>query len=659
MQAGGGLGANTQKHRGPETMRALSLVLLLSASGPALAATDAADWPTYGHDKGGQRHSPLTQITTANVARLRPAWVYHMRPADLDAAPANPGEARERADHGVAAAPPRPRFLASQLTPVVAGGRMFITTPYGYAAALDPTTGKELWKRTIAGTGSLSYRGVEYWPGDARTPARILFGTGDGRLIALDAATGQFSAGFGENGVVDLRTEEVMNGLPNAPYHMTSPPLVVGDLVVTGARVQESPAKGASGDVRAWDVRTGKLVWTFHTIPRPGEANHGTWAPGSEAQRSGVNVWGFMTADERRGLLYLPVGGPSPDRYGGDRPGDNLYSSSLVAVDLKTGRYKWHFQIVHHDIWDIDLQAAPLLFEARVRGRTIPAVSLVSKNGMIFMFDRVTGKPLHPIVEKPFPASRTPTEIASPTQPIPATPPLARQGFTFPDDLVDVTPELRAWCADYFVSNKMRSTVQYEPFGTDTPGVHFPGTEGGGNWGGQTFDPKSGLIYVPMNNFGGVSILERQAPPATPLYRNIYRRFQQPETRNQCVKPPWGVLSAVDTATGKIAWQTPLGVSDTLPPGLRNTGRPGNGGAITTASGLLFVGFTDDARFRAFDARTGKELWTYRLEAAAHATPATYRGADGRQYVAVTSTGGSYVESPIQSDALTAFALPD
>jgi quinoprotein glucose dehydrogenase len=638
-------------------MRTISAIaVLLCVASPALAAGAPGDWTTYGHDKGGQRHSPLTQITPANVGRLKPAWVYHMRPADTAAA-VDPSQARARAEEGAAPLPQRPRFLPSQMTPLVVGGRMFITTPYdGRVVALDPTTGKELWVTKIGGTGQPSYRGVEYWPGDRSNPPRIIFGTGDGRLIALDAATGAFVQGFGENGTVNLRTADVMNGLPNAGYHMTTPPLVSGDLVITGARVQESPAKGASGDVRAWDVRTGKLVWTFHTIPRPGEPNHGTWAPGSEAQRSGVNVWGFMTADEQRGILYMPVGGPSPDRYGGDRPGNNLYSSSLVAVDLKTGRYKWHFQIVHHDIWDIDLQSAPLLFEAKVRGRSIPAVSLVSKNGMMFMFDRVTGKPLHPIVEKPFPPSKTPTEVASPTQPIPFTPPLSRTSFTFPDDIADVTPELKAWCTDFFTSEKMRSTVQYEPFGTDTPGVHFPGTEGGANWGGQTFDPRSGLVFVAMNNFGGVSILEKQDPPG-PLYRNTYRRFQQPDTRLQCVKPPWGVLSAVDTATGRIAWQSPLGVSDNLPEGLRNTGRPGNGGAITTASGLLFIGFTDDARFRAFDSRSGKELWTYKLEASAHATPVTYRGADGRQYVAVTSTGGSYVESPIVSDTLTAFAL--
>jgi len=637
-------------------MRTIGLMLLLSISVPAFAAGDG-DWTTYGRDRGGQRHSPLKQIMPANVAKLQPAWVYHMKPAEKGASVISDAEMKERAGEGASTTTRRRRFSPSQMTPLVVDGKMFITTPYSRVAALDPTTGKEIWVREIPGEGQLSYRGVEYWKGDANNPPRIIFGTGDGRLISLDAETGNFVPGFGENGVVNLRTPEIMNGLPKSPYHMTSPPVVTGNLIITGARVQEAPSRGASGDVRAWDVHTGKLVWTFHTIPRPGEPNYGTWGGDSAEQRSGVNVWGFMTVDEKRGILYMPVGGAAYDRYGGDRPGDNLYGSSLVAADVKTGKYLWHFQVVHHDIWDIDLQSAPLLFEAKVKGRSIPAVSIVSKNGMMFMFNRVTGKPLHPIVEKPFPKSQVPNEITSPTQPIPFTPPLVRTSFTFPDDIADVTPELKAWCTNHFLSNNMKGTVQYEPYHSDQPGVHYPGTEGGANWGGQTYDPKSGLIYVAMNNFGLVTILE----PSTeqPYYKaKYYNRFQQNETRLQCVKTPWGVLSAVDTSTGKIKWQSSLGVSDNLPAGLQNTGRPGNGGAITTAGGVLFIGFTDDARFRAFDMYDGKELWTYKLEASAHAVPITYEGADGRQYVAITSTGGSYVESPIASDTLTAFALP-
>jgi quinoprotein glucose dehydrogenase len=623
-------------------MRVISLLIALAGlAGPAVAATDG-DWSTYGHDKGSQRHSPLTQITPANVAQLQPAWVYHMkRPGDQESAP---GE------------PPKPAFLGSEMTPLVVNGHMFITTPYGRVASLDPATGQEQWVTPIAGKGALSFRGVEYWPGDAKTAPRIVFGTGDGRLIELDAATGAFVQDFADKGVLDLKTPEVMNGFPNGDYHMTSPPLVAGDIVVTGARVQEYPLQGPSGDVRAWNVRTGKLLWTFHTIPRPGEPNYGTWAPGSDDKRSGVNVWGFMSVDQKRGILYLPVAGATYDRYGGDRVGDDLYGSSLVALNLKTGKYLWHFQLVHHDIWDIDTQGAPLLFDAKIHGHTIPAVSITTKNAMLFMFNRVTGKPLRPIVERPVPASETPGEVASPTQPFPDTPPLSRTSFTYPDDIADVTPQLKAQCEAFFTAGKMRGTVQYEPYHVDTPGVHFPGTEGGADWDGQAYDPKTDLLLIPTNNMALVSSLVKSNGPTA--YRNVASYFMLPDSRLLCQKPPWSVLSAVSASTGKIVWQSPMGQSDNLPEGLRNTGRPGHGGAITTASGLVFIGFGDDARFHAFNERTGEELWTYKLPAAAHATPITYLGSDGRQYVAVTSTGGSYIASPIVGDELTAFALP-
>ena len=632
------------------------LLLLFATSAMAAPAPANGDWSTYGHDKGAQRHSPLTQITPANVAGLKQAWVYHMKPPELEAAP-DANAVRAAAEEGVAPPPPKPRFFTSEMTPLVVAGRMYISTPYGRIAALDAATGKELWATTYGPTGQLN-RGVEYWPGDKTAAPRIVYGTGDGRLIELDAATGAFVQGFGDKGAVNMRTPEVMNGLPPATrLDMTSPPLVSGNLIVTGSRVQEQPVLGASGDVRAWDVRTGKLVWTFHTIPRPGEPNYGTWTGDQSDRRSGVNVWGFMSADEKRGLLYMPVAGATYDRYGGDRLGNTLYTASLVVLDLKTGKYRWHFQLVHHDTWDLDMQSAPLLFDAHIGKRTIPAVSVTNKSSMVFMFDRVTGKPLRPIVEKPVPQSEVAGEVSSPTQPFPATPPLGRVSFSYPADLADLTPALKTFCDNLFKSADTRSTVQYEPYHSDRPGVHYPGTEGGANWEGQSFDPRSGLVIVPVNNLGIVSQLVKNTEGPLP-YRDVWKYFQQPDTRLQCVKPPWATLNAVDSRTGKIAWQVPLGVNDNLPEALSHTGQPGHGGAITTGSGLAFIGFSADARFRAFDVKTGKELWTYKLPASAHATPITYRGADGRQYVAVTSTGGSYVASPILSDVVTAFALP-
>ncbi len=629
----------------------------------ALTAESSPDWPTYGHDKGGQRHSPLTQITPANVAQLQPAWVYHMKPV-VDAVVQAPDVAQRIAE---GAGPPgrrRSLFAGSQVTPLIIGGRMYISTPYGRIVALDPVTGKEIWVTPIAGGGQTSLRGLEFWPGDTKTPARLVFGTRDGQLIALDAETGKPSAGFGTNGIVDMKTPEVMQGSSGqsnfgSNYGMTSPPIVFGDLIITGSAVQEFPAKGAAGDVRAWDVRSGKLVWTFHSVPRKGEAGYETWAPGSAEGRSGVNVWGFMTVDEARGIVYMPFGAPSWDRYGGDRKGDNLYGTSLVAADAKTGKYLWHFQVVHHDIWDNDLQAAPLLFDAQVGGKSVPAVAIVSKNSLLFVLDRVTGKPILPVEERPFPKSNVPGEAASPTQPIPTlTPPLARTSFNPATDIADTTPELKAWCSKWIADNKMKPGGLYVPVNLDQPTISFPGYQGGGNWSGMAFDPASRTLFVNTSDLGQVVSLIKSDGPIAYGRGPVYGRFQQDDPKMMCQKTPWGRLSAVDTVSGKVKWQVPLGITESLPADKQLTGRPNIGGAIVTASGLVFIGASDDSRFRAFDAATGKMLWVTKLDAAAHATPATYLGKDGRQYVVVTSTGGSFLDSPLASDTITAFALP-
>jgi len=643
----------------------------LFMSGSALAAP-GGDWPTYGHDKGGQRHSPLGQITPANVASLRPAWVYHMKPeASANAAAPNavdPNAEAQRMAEGLGGAPAglgpasrarRSRFAGSQVTPLVVGGRMYVSTPYGRVVALDPASGKELWATAIPGPGQPSLRGVEYWPGDGRTGARIVFGTRDGRLIALDAKTGAFAEGFGTHGVVDMKTPEVLGGAASRQYGMTSPPIVFRNLVIAGSAVQEFPARGAAGDVRAWDARTGKLVWTFHSVPRKGEPGYDTWEPGSAEQRSGVNAWGFLTVDAARGIVYMPFGAPAFDRYGGDRKGDNLYGTALVAADAATGRYLWHFQVVHHDIWDNDLQAPPLLFDWTGKGRKRPAVAVVSKNGLLFVLDRVTGKPLLPVAERPFPSSDVPGEQAAPTQPVPlATPPLARTRFAM-GDIADVTPELKQGCTDWIAKNEMKAGGLYVPVGFNKVTISFPGLQGGANWGGASFDPARGLLLVNTSDLGQVTALIPSQGPLPYERGPVSARFQLEGTRLMCQAPPWGRLSAVDVATGAIRWQVPLGVTDSLPEGKQLTGRPNIGGSITTASGLTFIGASDDGRFRAYDTASGRMLWETKLDAAAHATPMTYAGGDGRQYVAVTATGGSFLDSPLNADTITAFALPE
>jgi quinoprotein glucose dehydrogenase len=647
----------------------LAIALMAGAAlGQGLAGRAQAadgDWPTYGHDAGGARFSPLSQINTGNVAQLKPAWTYHMRPQEA-AAPQAEGAAVAAQREAEGAGPSRPasRFSASEATPLMVGGLLYLSTPYRAVVALQPETGQTVWRYDVAGPGQPSLRGVEYWSGNGHAAPEILFGTRDGRLIALDAKTGAPVAGFGVAGTLDLKTPDVMgqtpaNGRP-PPYGLTSPPLVYKDLVITGSAVQEFPALGAYGDIRAWDARTGKRVWTFHAVPRPGEFGHDTWAGDSWQGRSGVNNWGFMTADIPRGIVYVAFGAPSWDRYGGDRKGANLFSTAVVALDAKTGKRLWHFQVVHHDIWDFDTESPPTLMDVKHDGRTIPAVGIVSKSGYMFILDRVTGKPIYKVEEKPVPASNVPGEEASKTQPFPQKPQaLARTTMTRAD-LADVTPELKAYCQDFVDKNDVNLGGPYLPVGADRVTVNFPGTLGGANWGGGAFDPALGYYFVNTQDLGQEQKLVPAAAGAPlPMKQGpIFGRFWQESTRMPCQKPPWGRLVAVNVNTGDIVWTSVLGVTDTLPEGLQKTGRPNIGGAIVTGGGLVFVGATDDARFRAFDAKTGAELWTVKLPAAAHATPMTYKGADGKQYVVIVSTGGSFLNSPLVSDAVTAYALP-
>ena len=653
----------------------------------------AQEWPTYGHDPGGMRYSPVTQLTPANVGQLQVAWVYHMKP------PAPAGTPAASADSGAAGTPQgrggrgtASGFSTGETTPLVINGVMYVSTPYGRVVALDPTTGKEKWVFPLP-SGSPSTRGVEYFAGDAKTPAQIVFGSTDGKLYSIDAQTGEPNDAFGVRGVVDLNTEEILQGLPGNDG-LSSPPIMYKNLIIIGGRTQEGPAQGPAGDVRAWDVHTGKLVWTFHSIPRPGDPNFGTWEGETWVKRSGVNVWGLMTVDTQRGIVYMPFGAPATDRWGGDRPGDNLYGTSVVAADANTGKYLWHFQMVHHDIWDGDASAPPILFDLKQNGKTVPAVAMMSKNGLVFIADRVTGKPIFGVEERPVPQSEVPGERTAKTQPFPLKPaPLSRMTMT-PADIATVTPELEAAC------KKLIDGVQlggpYLPVAYNKLRLQLPGNHGGVNWGGASFSPPLGYMFVNSNEYGqlqGYADRTTTVPAVTAgrggrdgdpeLAQQVGRgrgrgagrgggggggapfaavpgggRFKDEATNMMCTQPPWGQLTAIDVNTGEFAWRVPLGVTDTLPPERQKTGRPGNGGSIVTAGGVVFIGATDDSRFRAFAAKNGKELWVVKLGAAAHATPSTYLGRDGRQYVVITSTGGGFLDAPTADDSITAFALP-
>jgi len=658
----------------------VGLLCAQKAASPATPATYAAstEWPTYGHDPGGMRFSPLKQITPANVGTLQIAWVYHLRPEGY-AAPARGargGAAEgENAAADAAGAPARGRnaapapgrggsptgFMLSEGTPLVVDGIMYLSSPYGRVVALNATTGKEVWTYQVPGANP-STRGVEYFSGDAQTPPQIVVGTSNSKLFTLDAETGVLNTKFGDNGVVTL----------DKPPTSTS--IVYKNLIIICGRVGEGSGPGTAGDVKAYDIHDGKLAWTFHSIPQPGEPNYGTtWYGDSANQRGGVNVWGFMTVDAQRGIVYMPFGAPSSDLFGGDRPGNNLYSTSLVAADANTGKYLWHFQVVHHDVFDYDLESAPMLIDVKQGGATIPAVAVVGKSALLFLLNRITGKPIYGVEERAVRQSTVPGEKLSPTQPFPLKPPpLARIDFKM-EDIATVTPELEANCRKLIVDNNVEvGGGPYAPTTYNHSRVIFPSEIGGPNWGGMSFNPTLGYLFVNVNDMGQ---LNGNRDPATgPVdvaslagtnlrggrtgpYAGVQPsgRFRDSATGMPCNQPPWGELVAVNVNTGEIAWKVPLGITDSLPAGKQNTGRPNIGGSIATAGGLVFIGATDDSRFRAFDAKNGKEVWVAKLNGSVGAVPSTYQGSDGRQYVVAASTG-SY-GGPVTSDEIVAFTL--
>ena len=640
-----GSSLNTQPRRPVAPARLYALAACLALTAP-LGAAAPGDWQDYGRDGSNARFSPLTEITPANVGKLHQAWVYHMRPEGFKAEtfPGMPETMRKRFATG---------FTPSEATPLVVKGVMYIPTPYGRVVALDAATGHELWAFTMPARERAGTRGVAYWPGGNGVGPRIVFGTRGGKLMALDAATGKPAADFGTNGIVDMKTPEVMNGNRGFPLGLSSPPTIYRDLIITGSAVQEMPVKGAAGDVRAWDARTGKLVWTFHSVPQPGEYGHDTWEGDSWKQRSGTNVWTTVIVDDKRGIAYLPFGAPTFDRWGGDRHGANLFANSIVAVDAKTGKYLWHFQTVHHDIWDVDLPVATLI-DVRRGGRTIPAIAVMNKTAIMFILDRVTGKPIYDVREVPVPTDTdVPGEQPWPTQPMPASPPpLARLSYSA-DEINDLTPAMKAVCQKLTDDLHVVPAKMFQPLRADSAVNSFPSSLGGVDWGGGSFDPRTGLYVINVNALASPQQLAQQ-PDGSWGMKAGYVYFEDQETGNPCQKPPWGELVAVDVNKGVIAWRRPLG--DNADPAFKDAGRISAGGPITTASGVTFIGATTDNKFRAFDTKTGKLLWDATLPASNYGTPMTYRDRSGRQLVGVVATGG-FSGSPPISDAVVAFAL--
>ncbi len=614
-------------------MRTVCLALVLSTLSPVWpqAIPQAGDWPMYGHDAGGTRYSPLDQINTKNVAKLERAWTFHT------------GE----------------RGRSFESTPIFVDNVLYLSTHTQKVIALDPESGRELWRYDAQGAGREN-RGVTYWPGDGQEAARILVGTGDGRLIALSAKTGVPVRSFGDNGVINLRAG-ITDKYPKAMYAITSPPTIYRDVVIVGPATQEGPSSGPSGDPRAFDVRTGKLRWRFHVGPQAGEAGSETWGPEGWKDRSGPSQWGFATVDTERGLVFLPVGNPADSFYGADRKGTNLYANSVIALDALTGKLRWYYQVVHHDIWDYDLAAPPALIEVKRDGKTIPAVAQITKMGLLFILDRMTGKPVFGVEERAVPKSDVPGEESWPTQPFPLKPPpLARMSLTAAE-LTTRTPEAHKFCAEWF--GRLRHDGAFTPFGM-SPTLIMPGTMGGGNWGGVSYDPGLGYIFVNTSSLGGTGRMAA-APAGSPMrYRNEggYTRFLD-QDQFPCQQPPWGELSAVNANTGEIAWRVPLGSYDQVEAmGLKNAGASNMGGSIATAGGLVFIAATTDSKFRAFDSRTGKELWMGRLDATGDAVPMTYRARNGNQYVVIAAAGTNRFRmiantADATADSLIAFTL--
>jgi glucose dehydrogenase len=650
------------------------LLLTFGCVACVTAATLAQnDWKTYGNDPGHARFSTLTQITPQNVTRLTKAWEFDTK---------TPGR-------------------KWQNTAVVINNIMYITLQNGGVVALEPETGRELWRFETPVRGR-SVRAVAYWPGDNDTGPRLVYGAND-KLIELDPITGTLIANFAKGGVADVHpgrpagaavatargaANDSDNGAARAGggrrgggdagrggrgrggeqapfgsgYSISSPPAIYKNLAIVGGSEGENSVLGPAGDPQAFDVKTGKLAWRFHAVAQPGERNAGSWGEGWK-DRGGPAVWGLMTVDTERGLLFVPTGNPGGSFYGGDRPGDNLYANSVVALDAATGAYKWHFQTTHHDVFDADLAAAPALIDVVRNGTRIPAVAQVTKmGGMVFLLDRLTGKPIYPVEERKVPLSTVPGEVSSPTQPFPTRPaPWARLGMT-KADLTTVTPESSKFCTDWWDKEHMYNDGPYTPYGADGVTVVYSGTIGGGNWGGVAFNPQLGYVFVNTSNLATIGHMVPGS--GAEKYRNelSYTRFWD-DNKYPCQQPPWGELIAVNVNSGEIAWKIPFGIyPELVAKGIPPTGTPNLGGPIATASGLVFIGATKDARFRAYDAKTGQELWYTQLEAAGGATPMTFMGRNGTQYVVIAAGGpGDTDRGGTQSypQKLVAFALGD
>jgi quinoprotein glucose dehydrogenase len=647
------------------------LVLVLAGCGPRSIERDSSapvqEWPTYGNDHGSSRYSPLTEITKDNVRYLKLAWTYHT------------GDVSEGAGtwHG------QKVWAKSsfETTPLVVDDTLYVASSFNRIIALDPETGREKWAfdpkiDRIGYYGDyFTCRGLATWVDPQRQPGdmcrrSIYEATLDGRLVAVDGASGQQCPAFGAAGQVSLTggIRTVVKG----EYHFTSPPAVVGEVLIVGSAINDNNrVEMPSGMVRGYNARTGALVWAWDPVPRdPADPARATWQNG--ADRTGAaNVWGPISADPTHDLVFLPTTSPSPDFFGGERKGDDRYANSVVALRASTGKLVWSFQAVHHDLWDYDLPSGPSLIEVERNGQRVAALAQPSKMGYLFILDRDNGQPLLPIEERPVPQGGVPGEWLSPNQPIPIATPRLVPDKLEPQDAWGITAWDRGKCRD-LISGLRREGIFTPPSLRGT--LEYPGCIGGTNWGGLAFDRSRGLIVLNQTNIPFIiQLIPRDEAKRlnwdegdweyAPMKDTPYVMRRKPllsPLHLPCNPPPWGTLAAVEASTGRIRWQVPLGTMRELAPIPLpfKWGTPTLGGPLTTASGLTFIGATLDRTFRAFDTETGRELWQTELSASAMATPVTYRARPGgRQYVVVASGGHGKAKVKL-GDSVVAFTLP-
>jgi quinoprotein glucose dehydrogenase len=607
----------TTKHsRIAALMSGIALIALCSTA----VAAPKDDFRHYGGDQGGTRYSPLTAINKTNVTKMTKAWQIDMPVGGL------------------------------QVQPIIVNGVLYATTTDGKVIAADAATGQQKWSIALTGAGGGRGRGLTFW--EEGNDRRILV-PGGAFVYALNADTGVLIPTFGDAGKVNLRLQ-LRGDNPDANLVLQGTPVsLYKNIFITAGGVPEN-GPSAPGDLRGWDVKTGKLLWTFHTIPHPGEPGYETWPKEAYKTAGGVNAWQGTIVDEKNGLLFAALGSPADDFWGGDRIGDNLYGNSLLALNATTGKLIWHYQTVHHDMWDADFSTPPILQTVMRNGKPVEAVTATNKTGSIFIFDRKTGKPLFDIKETPIVASDVEGEVTSKTQPVPVTPaPVGLQVVT-PETLTNRTPQANAEARAKLAT--MKNGPVFTPIAKDKETIVIPGFSGGVEWGGMATDPK-GILYLNSENIAWyTSIIEqpRPGPGKVRLTFKGYNKFRDSDGY-PATAPPWGTLQAIDMNTGKYVWKIPFGYYPELAD--KTTGSESYGGPVVTASGLLFIGATVyDRKLRAYEAATGKELWSADLPYAGNATPATYM-AGGEQYVVIAASGGRDQNGP-KGAGLVAYKLP-